>query len=315
MSNDNSPDVSVVMSVYNGADRLEVTLVSVLSQEDCDLEFIVVDDGSTDQTASILDAWALREPRLRVIHQENTGLTRALIRGCGDAKGDFIARQDCGDVSLPGRLAIQAAMLMRIPDSVAISCDTDFIGPGGEFLYRTKIDAGLLNSSLTQGGVALRGPSHHGSVMMRRAVYDLVGGYREAFYFAQDLDLWTRLADHGKFDVVDQVLYRARLDAGSISGVQRLEQERLAGLIAQVCLARRNNESEAVFLQAAASIRASPKANLRKRVAHGNYFIGSCLRRSDPARAIRYFCDSVRADTTHWRSWLRIAECSLRRFW
>ena len=96
-----NPEVSVVMSVYNGASNLAATMDSILSQEGVELEFIVVNDGSTDETGEILDDYARRDDRVRVIHQENTGLTRALIRGCAAATGEFIARQDAGDVSLP----------------------------------------------------------------------------------------------------------------------------------------------------------------------------------------------------------------------
>ncbi len=87
------PEVSVVMSVYNGAGSLPATLQSVLSQEGCHFEFIVVNDGSSDASGRILDEWSARDARLRVIHQANTGLTRALIRGCSEARGEFIARQ------------------------------------------------------------------------------------------------------------------------------------------------------------------------------------------------------------------------------
>ena len=82
MSAEKIPDVSVVMSVYNGAAALRTTLDSVLAQDDCDFEFVVVNDGSTDDSGSILDAYAARDLRLRVIHQANTGLTPAVIRGC-----------------------------------------------------------------------------------------------------------------------------------------------------------------------------------------------------------------------------------------
>ena len=128
-------EVSVVMSVYNGASTLPATMDSILSQEDVELEFIVVNDGSTDGTGEILEAYARRDSRVRVIHQENTGLTRALIRGCAAASGEFIARQDAGDVSRAGRLATQANVLRTNPNVVMTSCGTQFVGPGGEFLY------------------------------------------------------------------------------------------------------------------------------------------------------------------------------------
>ena len=93
---EHDPEVSVVMSVYNGASHLFATLDSILSQEGVKFEFIVVNDGSSDKTGRILNDYAQRDSRLRIIHQENTGLTRALIRGCDAARGEFIARQDAG---------------------------------------------------------------------------------------------------------------------------------------------------------------------------------------------------------------------------
>src|SRR5688572_6984597 len=98
------PEISVVMSVYNGATQLRETIDSVLSQEGVSLEFIVVDDGSTDDTPDILMGCAQKDGRMKLIRQQNQGLTRALIRGCAEAKGAYIARQDAGDISLPGRL-------------------------------------------------------------------------------------------------------------------------------------------------------------------------------------------------------------------
>src|SRR5262245_39044227 len=123
------PEVSVVMSVYNGASHLAATLDSVLSQEGVELEFIVVNDGSTDKAGEILDDYARRDDRVRVIHQRNTGLTYALIRGCAAATGEFIARQDAGDVSLAGRLASQLDVFKKNTKVVMTSCGSRFIGP------------------------------------------------------------------------------------------------------------------------------------------------------------------------------------------
>src|SRR4029079_15350055 len=102
-----APDVSVVMSVYNGAETLHETMESILSQERVAIEFIIINDGSTDGSDDILSQYARKDPRVRVIHQKNKGLTCALIRGCEEAKGEYIARQDVGDVSMPDRLRRQ----------------------------------------------------------------------------------------------------------------------------------------------------------------------------------------------------------------
>ena len=301
------------MSVYNGADTLPETLRSVLDQEGCDFEFVVVDDGSTDGSGDILDEWEARERRLRVIHQENTGLTRALILGCAAARGELIARQDAGDESLPGRLARQASLLKSNPQFVAVSCYTQMVGPRGEILYTAEITQGSLNDSLrTSDPYRLGGPPGHGSVMMRRHAYIEVGGYRPHFYFAQDLDLWTRLAERGEFGVVPQPLFKVRREPSSISGMQAPEQRLLKDLIAKATTARRLGEDEARWLAQAANVRKVSDDRAMRRVAAGNYFIGSCLRARDPKAAASYFRSAVEHDVRHWRAWARFLECTIR---
>src|SRR5262245_22701968 len=229
------PDVSVVMSVYNGADRLHETMESVLTQEGVSLEFIIVNDGSTDGSAISLDNYADRDPRVRILHQENQGLARALIKGCASSRGRYIARQDAGDLSLPGRLLLQKELLDEHDDCVFVSCWTSWIGPRGEYLFTDK---GQLSCSqprdiiaLTEAWGVISGPTSHPSVMFRRSVYEAVGGYRPAFGYAEDWDLWYRLAERGKFAIIEQPLVNVRIVPGSISSSNRrrnLEYARLA---------------------------------------------------------------------------------------
>src|SRR5271157_5982240 len=116
------PEVSVVMSVHNGASDLVMTMDSILSQDGARFEFIVINDGSTDQSGEILNYYAKRDSRVRVIHQEKVGLTRALIRGCDAAKAALIARQDAGDISVAGRLRNQMNFLKAHENCVLVSC-------------------------------------------------------------------------------------------------------------------------------------------------------------------------------------------------
>src|SRR5258706_542650 len=127
--------ISVVMGVYNGASTLESTLDSILGQTERDFEFIVVDDGSTDATPAILEAYAARDSHIRVIRQENAGLTRALMAGCAAARGVYIARHDAGDLSHPRRFEIQKRALDADAGIVFASCATQFAGPELEPLY------------------------------------------------------------------------------------------------------------------------------------------------------------------------------------
>ena len=123
-----TPEVSVVMSVYNGATDLRTSVDSILSQEGVNLELIVVNDGSTDNSANILQEYAGSDERVRVISQQNQGLTRALVVGCAAARGEYIARQDAGDISLPGRLIKQLNTISENPDSAFVLCGRDLSG-------------------------------------------------------------------------------------------------------------------------------------------------------------------------------------------
>jgi glycosyltransferase involved in cell wall biosynthesis len=281
--------LSVVMSVYNGASSLDDTLRSILDQTERDFELIVVDDGSTDTTPSILAA--CRDPRLRVLTQANTGLTRALIRGCAEARGEFIARHDAGDRSRPDRFRKQLDAFTA--DVVLVSCATSYHAPRGERLYVVRGDAGAVQRSLRSDGVdAIRGLTHHGSAMFRRDAYLAAGGYRESFHFAQDLDLWVRLARLGGIAFVDDVLYEARVDVGAISSTNRAEQIELA----RIALAIRDEPArEPELLAEAARIGPRNRARTRRDVAKAHYFIAACLRRERDARWRGYALRAVRA--------------------
>lgn len=304
------PDVSVVMSVFNGAAALPATLESILGQKDSTFEFIVVNDGSTDDSGVVLDQWAQGDARLRVIHQTNTGLTRALIRGCAEAKGEFIARQDCGDVSLPGRLTAQLSLLRRDSDVVMVACAAEFVGPAGELLYVLRREGSQLQAGLERLDLEhLAGPPHHGGTMFRRSAYEAAGGYRAPFVVAQDIDLWLRLAERGQCVGQSDVHYRAGVDAGSISARRRDEQFRLADLAIECARSRRSGISDEILLEAAGSpvqwaAATGPISNAER--ARHYYFLGACLRGEHPVAARRYFWRALRAQPLHvkalWRT-------------
>lgn len=301
------PAVSVVMAVYNGAPHLSATIDSVLSQAGVELEFIIVDDGSSDGTPALLDSYAKRARNVRIIRQSNAGLTKALIAGCNVARGEFIARQDVGDISVPGRLRKQLDCAREHPEAGLVSCGTRFVGPAGEHLYDVQLDPkdierGLLGLDLR----SIKGPSHHGSAFYSRALYERVGGYRPEFYFAQDLDLWIRLTECGPHVQVAEILYQARFTVASISGQYRREQIKTTELIIKSAQLRREGVPECSVLKGMPIVR--PGANstpTRQTQARALYFIGSCLRkRRDPA-ARAYFRRAIQAFPLHLRSWVR----------
>ena len=303
-----APDISVVMGVYNGGSSLPVTIESVLSQEGASFEFIIINDGSSDDSGQILENYATRDSRIRIIQQENRGLTKALIKGCAEAQGKYIARQDVGDVSLPNRLAMQFDLIDSNLEACFVSSGTRFVGPEHEQLYEvlpeaTDLTAELLTLRLDE----IKGPSMHGCTMFRRDKYFQVGGYREAFYFAQDLDLWVRLAEIGKHLAIPEVLYEASLTLGSITGSYRKQQVDTARLILESARRRRRGEDDRDALQRAAEIKPNAtKKSGRFERANTLYFIGACLRQQRSPDATHYFQRALLTHPLHLKSALRL---------
>lgn len=295
------PEVSVVMAVYNGAENLARTLDSVLGQEDCDFEFIVVNDGSVDGSGLILDRYAARDKRLRVIHQENAGLTRSLIRGCTAAHGDFIARQDADDISMPGRLTEQCGFLRAHPEAVLVASTVRFLAPAGEWMFDVapppQVTIALEKSDLRLPPLV--------ATCFRRDAYMRAGGFRPVFAVAQDSDLWLRLLEIGACNGLDRVHYQATMTPGGISSRRRGEQLRLAALALE-CARRRRLGQEDADLIAAYEPHPAQRTRARARDRAGfHYFIGSCLRLHDPAAARRYFNLALRDNPFHLKALAR----------
>jgi GT2 family glycosyltransferase len=303
--------ISVVMGVYNAAEHLAATLDSILAQTERDFECIVVDDGSTDATPEILGAYASSDPRIRIIRQSNAGLTRALIAGCAAACGTYIARHDAGDLSDPRRFELQKRALDADPEIVFVSSATLFAGPELEPLQVNRSRGGALQATfiidLDDPRTIIDGPTHHGSVMFRRDAYERAGGYGAAFYYGQDFDLWYRLAEIGKFQAMNEVLYTARITPESITGAARPRQKRLGELSRAALHARKRGESDAAILAQAAAIGQAPRRS-RSRRGNGLYFIGEALRRNGDRRARHYLLRAIAAWPFSPRAWVRFAQ-------
>lgn len=201
--------LSVFSCWHNRLHDLEDSVFSVLDQEGVDFEYVIVDDASDDGTSERLAA--IRHPRLRLIRNDrNIGFTRSAIRAVEACRGDCIAVHGAGDLSLPGRLAKQAAVFDAQPDVVAVGC----------IVVNHNLATGTRQNHRPRGHKLLRTGFKftHGEVMFRRTAYDQVGGYRSLFYFSQDTDLWLRLHDVGRFEAVDEKLYERRMFEQGIEG-------------------------------------------------------------------------------------------------
>ena len=300
----------MVMSVYNDAEYLSESVESILSQEGVDFEFIIIDDGSTDGSGEMLDEYAAKDGRVRLIHQANVGLTRALIRGCDIALGQYIARQDGDDLSLAGRLAGLRKRIVSEQNLSFVSSWAKCVGPDGEQLrtVRRPSDSAEATRALLH---ERQGPPAHGSVMFKKEAYEAVGGYRDGFYYAQDSDLWLRLAEIGRVAYVPEVLYAYRSSPHSISSESREVQKEFGRLGRQCSELRLRGESDHEVLERAEALanrirRGEGVTKSRFGKAVGHYLIGCDLARRGDRRALSYFGRAVMTHPFHWRAWCRL---------
>src|SRR3990167_11383874 len=213
--------ISVVMAVYNGERYLDLSISSILAQTFKDFEFIIVDDGSTDSTSNILDEYASRDSRIKLIYQNHRGLTLSLIHGIFEARGEYIARQDADDMSQTTRLEKQLRLIDDSPGVSVVGCSWVNIDEDGlVFGKRFVSNAGL--ATRIEGSNVFA----HGSLMFRKSAYYEAGGYSPSFPYAQDYDLILRMLLNGKAQAVYEPLYVLRLRRGSVSLTKGKEQER-----------------------------------------------------------------------------------------
>jgi glycosyltransferase involved in cell wall biosynthesis len=305
------PDISVVMSVYNNADTLVAAMDSVLRQEGVELEFIVIDDGSTDGSAAMLDDYAGWDPRVMVIHRDNQGLTASLIHGCALARGTWIARQDADDVSLPGRLRKQLDAGASSGAPVLVGCHARYFTSDGDVLF-DYVPPDNLRERIVQGECTV---SPHGSILFRRDAYTKIGGYRAAFYYAQDLDLNIRLAAQGAVAVVPEVLYNYTFSPNAISGVRQREQGSFRDLILASLEARATNlpDDDMLTKANALSMRIRNEKPASGAQFGSFYFLGCCLLRSNPQRARKYFAEALALQPWSLKSMIRWLQSFTRR--
>ncbi len=220
------PKVSVVLSTYNDGHYLPIAMDSILKQTFQDFEFIIVDDASTDGTADILSK--VDDPRIKIFrNSQNLGLTKSLNLGIRHARGKYIARMDADDISLPHRLETQVNFLDKNAEYALIGSSYYRMDEKGEINSLLRV---LEDDRSIKAGLKRQNWFAHGSVMMRRDAFQQVGGYDERFKFAQDYDLWLRMAKVYKVANIGEPLYCWRFTESSITKVRSAEQQYYANL-------------------------------------------------------------------------------------
>jgi Glycosyl transferase family 2 len=304
------PPVSVVLPVYNGEAFLAEAIGSILGQSFRDFELIAIDDGSTDGSASILDA--VRDMRMRVIHQANAGLAASLNRGISLARGKYIARQDHDDLSLPMRFTRQVQFLEQNPDCALVGTRAEIRsgdGPAMRFHDHPAEDAALRFELLFDN------PFVHSSVMLRKRAVEAVGGYSTdpARQPPEDYELWSRLARCYQVANLPERLTVYRETVGGMSrapgrafqsSAVLISSENLAAAVGAVAPGRVHRDVAALSRQAFALVSPNPDFEaMRSVIEEAGARIGVGDPRSDMPARVAERVKTLRRHLVRYRAW------------
>lgn len=232
-----NPRISVVMSVFNGERNLEQAIRSVLNQSFPNFEFIIVNDGSTDRSEEIINSFD--DPRIKLVRNETSvGLTLSLIKGINLAKGTYLARMDADDISLPHRLETEMHFLDTHQDCALVGSSFYLIDDKGE--NKGIIPVLLCNDQLKKE-LPEKNWFCHGSILIRKTAYDSVGGYNSDFRYAQDYDLWLRIAEQYNIANIEEPLYCWRDSSACVSRAKAEEQQIFAHKARENAVLRRKS--------------------------------------------------------------------------
>ena len=219
---DKTPEISVVLPVYNGGDYLSESIQSILEQSYTDFELLILDDGSTDNSLQLMRGFEQKDSRIRIYSRENRGLVPTLNELIQMARGTWIARMDADDVADSARLQRQLDWLRQTGTDVCGSWVQRF-GSGDQRLVRLYQSDQAIKTELL-----FYSPFAHPSVMFRASLAKMLP-YDETWIKAEDYDLWVRAAAAGwKMSNIPEALLLYRVHEGQIS-VQDAEFQQQQG--------------------------------------------------------------------------------------
>ena len=218
------PSVTIITTVYNGEKFIESCVNSILNQTFKNFEYIVLNNGSTDKTAEILNNFF--DPRLKIVHQENIGISASLNKGAQLSNCDLIARLDADDYSFPSRLEQQVKFMHKNPNIVL--CGSR---------WHEEIDGELLKQRVPfvetdteiRKSMCLFNPFAHSMVIFRKNTFFESGGYSCKYKYGQDYDLWMRMLNFGETRTLNEELGVVRVSKQSES-FQNAREQKVEGL-------------------------------------------------------------------------------------
>lgn len=254
--NTDNPKVTILMPAYNAAKYIGDAIRSVLEQSFTDLELLIVNDGSTDETGKIVKSF--NDPRIRLVAQDNRGVAAALNFGLSHAKADYIARFDADDICYPNRIKIQYDFITAYPEYSIIGSAADYMDAHGHFIF-THHPAAHLNEEIKQLKYSVC-PFIHSSVFYKKDVVINNGGYNEHAYTYEDHFLWLNILKNEKACNLSQSLIKVRLNPESITIDEKWHRRKFRSIKNETLKKRSISETEGAELYQIGGKQYSPKA-------------------------------------------------------
>ena len=241
-SNDKEMEITVLMSVYNGERWLCEAIESIIKQTYKNYEFLIIDDGSTDNTNDILNNYSIQDTRIRIFRHENLGLTKSLNKGLNLAKGKWIARIDSDDIALPKRLSLQ--------HEYAIKNKVKLVGSQYEIIdednkKQRQIKIPLNNKELKYNLIKQKAIFPHSSAFFNLSTAKNLGLYREKFTKSQDYDLYIRFSEKAKIGCIKETAVIIRDHNKRISFEDKGVEQKIMGHSANISrILRETNQND-----------------------------------------------------------------------
>jgi glycosyltransferase involved in cell wall biosynthesis len=218
-----APILSVLLPVYNAEKYLVAAIESILQQTYSNFYFIIINDGSTDNSLNILQSFAKNDDRIQLISRDNKGLVYTLNEGLALIKTPYVARMDADDIALPTRFEKQMDYILNNNDClllgsrvIIIDSDGDEICEMGDYFSHDEIDQGLLEKK----GQLI----YHPSIIFQKKIIDQLGGYRGKYPHVEDLDLFLRVSEQGKVENLKEPLLKYREHTTKVGHLHYKEQ-------------------------------------------------------------------------------------------
>ena len=216
--------LSILMSAYNSELYIEQSIESILSQTFIDFEFLIIDDGSNDNTYKICENFKKLDPRIILFRNKNNiGLTKSLNKLLDVSSYDLIARQDADDKSYNSRLHKQLAYLDKK--------NLDFVFSKSLYKKENRVIPRFSNNIPNSIVIKFKNPFIHGTLLGKKNIIFKLGKYNEDFYYAQDYKLVNDIIKSGyKVKIINEVLYESNFE-NNISTIKKDQQSYYADCV------------------------------------------------------------------------------------